>query len=96
MKSCSTVSSANDESGIVMKIYTKTGDEGDTGLFGGGRVPKDDPRVDAYGEVDELNSAIGVARLRLRLPCSMNCSKASSATSSRSGPAGESRSGEGA
>ena len=45
-----------------MKIYTKTGDEGDTGLFGGGRVPKDHPRVEAYGEVDELNSAIGVAR----------------------------------
>ena len=62
MRSCSTVSSANDEPGIGMKIYTKTGDEGDTGLFGGGRVPKDDPRVDAYGEVDELNSTIGVAR----------------------------------
>ncbi len=45
-----------------MKIYTRTGDEGDTGLFGGGRVPKDHPRVEAYGEVDELNSAIGVAR----------------------------------
>ena len=44
-----------------MKIYTKTGDAGDTGLFGGGRVPKDDPRVRAYGEVDETNSAIGVA-----------------------------------
>src|SRR5688572_25105088 len=45
-----------------MKIYTRTGDEGDTGLFGGGRVPKDHPRVAAYGDVDELNSAIGVAR----------------------------------
>lgn len=45
-----------------MKIYTKTGDQGETGLFGGGRVPKDDPRVAAYGDVDELNSAIGVAR----------------------------------
>lgn len=44
-----------------MKIYTKTGDAGDTGLFGGGRVPKDHPRVRAYGEVDELNSALGVA-----------------------------------
>ena len=42
-----------------MKIYTRTGDTGDTGLFGGGRVPKDDPRVDAYGEVDELNAVIG-------------------------------------
>jgi cob(I)alamin adenosyltransferase len=44
-----------------MKIYTKTGDEGDTGLFGGGRVGKDHPRVAAYGDVDELNAAIGVA-----------------------------------
>jgi cob(I)alamin adenosyltransferase len=45
-----------------MKIYTKTGDAGDTGLFGGGRVPKDDVRVEAYGDVDELNAVIGVAR----------------------------------
>lgn len=45
-----------------MKIYTRTGDEGETGLFGGGRVPKDHPRVSAYGDVDELNAAIGVAR----------------------------------
>lgn len=45
-----------------MRIYTKTGDEGITGLFGGGRVEKDHPRVAAYGDVDELNSAIGVAR----------------------------------
>ncbi|HEU5173852.1 MAG TPA: cob(I)yrinic acid a,c-diamide adenosyltransferase [Gemmatimonadaceae bacterium] len=45
-----------------MKIYTKTGDRGDTGLFGGGRVPKDHPRVEAYGEVDELNATLGLAR----------------------------------
>jgi cob(I)alamin adenosyltransferase len=45
-----------------MKIYTKTGDAGSTGLFGGGRVPKDDPRVEAYGDVDELNAFIGMAR----------------------------------
>ena len=45
-----------------MKIYTRSGDEGDTGLFGGGRVPKDHPRVAAYGDVDELNSALGAAR----------------------------------
>lgn len=44
-----------------MKIYTKTGDGGDTGLFGGGRVPKSHPRVDAYGTVDELNSFVGLA-----------------------------------
>ena len=45
-----------------MKIYTKTGDRGETGLFGGGRVRKDDLRVEAYGEVDELNAALGAAR----------------------------------
>jgi cob(I)alamin adenosyltransferase len=45
-----------------MKIYTRTGDQGDTGLFGGGRVPKDHPRVAAYGDVDELNSALGMVR----------------------------------
>jgi cob(I)alamin adenosyltransferase len=48
-----------------MKIYTKTGDDGETGLFGGARVPKDDPRVAAYGTVDELNAAIGLARCDL-------------------------------
>ena len=45
-----------------MKIYTKTGDRGETGLFGGGRVSKDDPRVEAYGDVDELNAVLGLAR----------------------------------
>ena len=44
-----------------LKIYSKTGDGGETGLFGGGRVPKDDRRVAAYGEVDELNAALGLA-----------------------------------
>src|SRR3989442_15957024 len=47
--------------GAVLKIYTKTGDQGETGLFGGGRVPKDQLRVAAYGEVDELNAALGLA-----------------------------------
>ena len=45
-----------------MKIYTKTGDRGETALFGGARVSKADPRVEAYGEVDELNAFVGVAR----------------------------------
>jgi cob(I)alamin adenosyltransferase len=45
-----------------MKIYTRTGDQGDTGLFGGGRVRKHHPRVAAYGDIDELNSVIGLAR----------------------------------
>jgi cob(I)alamin adenosyltransferase len=46
----------------VTRIYTRTGDVGETGLFGGGRVPKDDVRVESYGEVDELNAALGMAR----------------------------------
>jgi cob(I)alamin adenosyltransferase len=45
-----------------MSIVTKTGDEGETSLMYGRRVPKTDPRVDAYGCVDELNAALGVAR----------------------------------
>lgn len=45
-----------------MKIYTRTGDKGDTGLFGGGRVSKTHPRVEAYGDVDELNATLGLAR----------------------------------
>jgi cob(I)alamin adenosyltransferase len=44
-----------------VKIYTKTGDRGETGLIGGRRVGKDDPRIIAYGAVDELNSTIGLA-----------------------------------
>ena len=51
-----------------MRIYTRTGDEGDTGLFGGGRVPKTHPRVEAYGDVDELNAAIGLARAIEQMP----------------------------
>lgn len=45
-----------------MKIYTKTGDEGDTGLYGGPRVRKDHSRIEAFGAVDELNAVIGLAR----------------------------------
>ena len=44
-----------------MKIYTRTGDKGETGLIGGKRVSKADPRIMAYGAVDELNSSIGMA-----------------------------------
>jgi len=51
-----------------LKIYTRTGDAGDTGLFGGGRVPKNHPRVEAYGDVDELNAAIGFARSVEQIP----------------------------
>lgn len=45
-----------------MRIYTKTGDAGETSLFGGGRVGKDAARVDAYGELDELNAVLGLVR----------------------------------
>ncbi len=45
-----------------MKIYTRTGDSGETGLFDGSRVSKADPRVSAYGDVDELNAWLGLAR----------------------------------
>lgn len=44
-----------------MKIYTRTGDDGTTGLFGAGRVSKSHPRIDAYGTVDELNAVLGQA-----------------------------------
>ena len=46
----------------MASIATRTGDDGNTSLFGGNRVAKDHPRVAAYGHVDELNSAIGLAR----------------------------------
>lgn len=45
-----------------MKIYTKTGDKGQTALFGGKRLPKDDLRIESYGTVDELNAHIGLLR----------------------------------
>lgn len=48
-----------------MKIYTKTGDDGTTGLFGGGRVKKASLRVETYGTLDEANAAIGKARIAL-------------------------------
>ncbi len=46
---------------LTMKIYTKTGDKGETGLFTGKRVPKNSPYIEGYGNVDELNSSIGLA-----------------------------------
>lgn len=52
----------------LSKIYTRTGDDGTTGLGDGSRVPKDDPRVEAYGSVDECNSAIGVVLAIASLP----------------------------
>jgi cob(I)alamin adenosyltransferase len=45
-----------------VKIYTRTGDRGETGLFGGGRVLKYEPRIEAYGAVDETNAIVGVVR----------------------------------
>jgi cob(I)alamin adenosyltransferase len=49
-------------SSFGMKIYTKTGDKGETALFGSGRVSKDSKRIHAYGTVDELNSVLGIVR----------------------------------
>jgi cob(I)alamin adenosyltransferase len=60
---------------MTQRIYTRTGDSGDTGLFGGGRVAKSHPRVEAYGAVDELNAVLGwihatvsEPRIRAELP----------------------------
>ncbi|MCS6778000.1 MAG: ATP:cob(I)alamin adenosyltransferase, partial [Chthonomonadaceae bacterium] len=50
------------------RIYTRTGDLGTTGLFGGQRVSKDDLRVEAYGTVDELNAMLGQARVAISDP----------------------------
>lgn len=47
----------------ITKVYTRTGDRGETSLVGGKRVPKDSPRIDAYGTIDELNSVVGLARV---------------------------------
>jgi cob(I)alamin adenosyltransferase len=60
----------------ITRVYTRRGDRGDTDLVGGPRVPKDSPRIDAYGTVDELNAALGVVR-------------AVNATAARKGRAGE-------
>jgi cob(I)alamin adenosyltransferase len=51
-----------------MKIYTRTGDDGSTGLIGGGRVRKSDPRIECYGTVDELNAALGLAAVAADAP----------------------------
>ena len=56
-----------------MKIYTRTGDAGETSLFDGTRVSKADPRVAAYGHVDELNAVLGVARAAARDPWIDGC-----------------------
>src|SRR5947199_9678726 len=50
----------------LSRIYTKTGDQGDTALGDGSRVPKDHPRVTAYGSVDELNAVLGILVVELR------------------------------
>lgn len=52
----------------IDRVYTRTGDAGETGLVGGKRVPKDDLRIESYGEVDELNSVLGVVRSILAVP----------------------------
>ena len=52
----------------INRVYTRTGDDGKTALVGGKRVPKDDPRISAYGEVDELNAVVGMVRAILGEP----------------------------
>src|SRR5579872_5062600 len=53
---------------VLNRIYTRTGDSGETSLVSGARVPKCDPRVEAYGTVDETNACIGLARLHVDAP----------------------------
>lgn len=55
-----------------MKIYTKAGDDGGTGLFAGPRVSKDHPRIEAYGAVDELNAVLGLVRSESSLPADID------------------------
>ena len=47
----------------ITRVYTRTGDDGETALVGGKRLPKDSPRIEAYGTIDELNSIVGLARV---------------------------------
>ena len=47
----------------ITKVYTRTGDKGETALVGGKRLAKDSPRIEAYGTIDELNSIVGLARV---------------------------------
>jgi cob(I)alamin adenosyltransferase len=47
----------------ITRVYTRTGDKGDTALVGGRRVPKDSPRIESYGTIDELNAIVGLARV---------------------------------
>ncbi|MGH7268319.1 MAG: cob(I)yrinic acid a,c-diamide adenosyltransferase [Candidatus Rokuibacteriota bacterium] len=47
----------------ITRVYTRTGDRGETALVGGRRVPKDSPRIEAYGTIDELNAVVGLARV---------------------------------
>src|SRR4051812_14710417 len=54
-----------------MKIYTKGGDAGETGLFGGQRVAKNDPRIETYGTLDELNAALGAALAEPNVPAEL-------------------------
>ncbi len=72
----------------LSKIYTRTGDDGTTGLANGERVDKADPRVGAFGDVDETNSALGLLLAEPDLPrrCRHDASRASNTSCSRSAP----------
>lgn len=62
---------------VLSKIYTKTGDKGETALSDGSRVPKYSPRVDAYGIIDELNATVGLARLYAQAELSLALARVS-------------------
>ena len=68
-----------------MKIYTRKGDDGTTGLYGGGRVPKDSAAPEAYGTVDEAQAALGVARAARRAGTATSSTRSSSASSGTCG-----------
>lgn len=60
----------------INRVYTRTGDRGDTGLVGGHRIGKDDLRIECYGTVDELNATIGLARIHTQAPAGLTADAA--------------------
>jgi len=72
----------------ITRVYTRRGDRGETDLVGGERIRKDSPRIEAYGTVDELNAAVGVARAASSTTSSAGCrtSSSTSVASSRRRP----------
>ncbi len=67
----------------INRVYTRTGDRGDTGLVGGHRIGKDDLRIECYGTVDELNATIGLARIHTQAPAMPTAAAAAEADALR-------------